>query len=719
MRGIVSALFAEIRRRKVFQTFVPYLGFVWLILQIISVITPMFNLSPLFNTLVAVILFAGMPIMLYLSWYFDFTLDGLLPIPDAESEEVSPFGLSRWAVLILITLGSGFLAYRYFSTVQIEFAKANDGIQQTFIANSIAVLPFKDASADQDQAFIAQGLAEEITSLLGRTNGLKVAASSSTSILADKGLDPVSIARRLQVDTVLTGSVRVTGDQLKIRVELINAFDAKVLWSESFARKFSDIFTVESEIARSTVNMLQDTYIETGSLTNSAATKSTDAYVIYLKGREEYRKQTTESMKEARKLFEQAIGLDPEYAQAYVALADTVALLADGSRNFGVLKPEIAKQLAGQNLAKALVRAPEYAEAYAVQGRVFDLGNEQDSALSAFNKAIELNPSLAIAHMWKYLLLRDIGRESEAFSTLKIALSLDPESRTLQFNLGTELSRRGDLHEAKNHFNNLVTEYPSSPLGYAGLADIDFQVGKLAMSMMNWHKASQLSPDNTTYKLRFIGILIMLKFDQAVEQLTDDPFYRPQLLINKNKLSELFEYMSFQIAANPDDPWIKFEAGWYQLLLGDKSQGISNMQDIYQTLGPNELYAMPYCSPAIELAWALQQLNKINESQLLLKECEIKLNQAIKSNIVEKNHTYLTARIAALTNKNEEAIKLLEELYQTGWREWWTEYDPLFSALADDQRFIKVAQDIRAALNEQRELAKPKLVELSLPTKSD
>jgi TolB-like protein/tetratricopeptide (TPR) repeat protein len=715
----VSTLFAEIRRRKVFQTFVPYLGFVWLILQIVSVVTPMFQLSPLFNTLVAVSLFAGMPVMLYLSWYFDFTMDGLVAIPESDSGEVSSFGFSRWAVLSIITLGSGLLAYRYFSTVQIEFAKANDGIQQTFIANSIAVLPFKDASADQDQAFLAQGLAEEITSLLGRSNGLKVAASSSTSILADKGLDPVSIARRLRVDTILTGSVRVTGDQLKIRVELVNASDTKVLWSETFARKFSDIFSVESEIARSTVNMLQDTYIETGSLTNSATTKSTDAYVIYLKGREQYRKQTTESMKEARKLFEQAIGLDPEYAQAYVALADTVALLADGSRNFGILKPEIAKQLAEQHLAKALVRVPEYAEAYAVQGRVFDLGNEQDSALSAFNKAIELNPSLAIAYMWKYLLLMDMGREGEAFSTLKIALSLDPESITIQFNLGTELSRRGDLHEAKNHFNNLVTEYPSSPLGYAGLADIDFQVGKLAMSMMNWHKASQLSPDNTTYKFRVIGILSMLKFDQEVEQLTDDPFYRPQLLINENKLSELFEYMSFQIAANPDDPWIKFEAGWYQLLLGDKSKGIAYMQETHQTLDPNELYAMPYCSPAIEIAWALKQLNKNEESQRLLKECDIKLNQAIKSNIIEKNLTYLAARIAALTNKNEEAIKLLEELYQSGWREWWTEYDPLFSALTDNQRFIKVAQDIRTALNEQRELAKPKLVELSLATKSN
>ena len=172
----MSKLLVEIRRRHVIQTFVPYLGFVWLVLQIVSVITPALNWHPLVNTFFAVALFAGIPVMLYLSWYFDFTMQGLVPIADSVTSEVKPFGILRWALLLSIATSSGFLGYQYFYEIKSEYAKHEDGLKQTIEADSIAVLPFKDASADQDQSFLAQGLAEEITSLLGRTDGLKVSA---------------------------------------------------------------------------------------------------------------------------------------------------------------------------------------------------------------------------------------------------------------------------------------------------------------------------------------------------------------------------------------------------------------------------------------------------------------------------------------------------------------------------------------------------------------
>lgn len=681
-------LFAEIRRRKVFQTFVPYLGFIWLILQIISVVTPMFNLSPLFNTLVAVSLFAGMPVMLYLSWYFDFTLEGLVAIPEAESEKVTSFGLSRWTVLTLITLGSGFLAFRYFSTVQIEFAKANDGIKQTFIANSIAVLPFKDASADQDQAFLALGLAEEITSLLGRTNGLKVAASSSTSILAANGLDPVTIAQRLDVLTILTGSVRVTGDQLRIRVELINAADAKVLWSETFARKFNDIFSVESEIARSTVNMLQDTYIETGSLTNSASTKSTDAYVIYLKGREQYRKQTTESMKVARKLFEQAIGLDPEYAQAYVALADTIAMLAKGTVGighdafFGVLDGEIASQLAEQNLEKALVRNPELAEAYAVRGLLLGvLSNDSDHAIAFLDKAISLNPSFAKAYMWKFLVFDKSEKYNEAWLILQQAYELDPVSIANQSNRGFYLSQQGHVQDAERQYKILISEFPESPLGYAGLANIEYNQGNLAKSIFNWRKASLISPENILFKTNYIGSLLELGLVKEAQKITSDPRYNQTFLLIEKNYEQLFKEMELMIAADPDNPWTRFEAGWYNMLVGDKVTAQKLITPLISEIPEVELYTMPFCSPAIEIAWALKLQNKLKESKSISRKCESKLINSLKDKVTDAFRDYLAARLAALANNDTLALQELNNAVDNGWRQWWTKFDPILTSI--------------------------------------
>lgn len=706
----MSTLFTEIRRRKVFQTFVPYLGLVWLILQIVSVVTPMLNLSPLFNTLVAVSLFAGMPVMLYLSWYFDFTLEGLVAIPDADSGEVSTFGWSRWLVLILITLGSGYLAYGYFSTMQIEYAKAKDGIKKTFIANSIAVLPFKDASSDQDQGFLAQGLAEEITSLLGRTAGLKVAASSSSSILADKGLDPVAIAKRLDVLTVLTGSIRVTGDQLKIRVELLNAADSKVLWSETFARKFSDIFSVESEIARSTVNRLQDTFIETGSLTNSASTKSTDAYVIYLKGREQYRLQTTESMKAARKLFEQAIGLDPEYAQAYVALADTIVMLAKGNEGighdafFGVLDGAIASQLAEQNLEKALVREPELAEAYAVRGLTLAyLNNQSDDALLFLDKAISLSPSLAKAYMWKFAVLDKLARYSEAWEALERAYKLDPVSIANQSNRGFYLSQQGLSQEAENQYKLLISEFPNSPLGYAGIASVEYNKANYSESILNWKQAHSISPENTSYEKSFIGLLLEVGLVNEARKLTSDPFYIPTFLLIEEKYAELIDEMNTRILANPDDPWVRFETAFYQMLIGDNSAAETLLIPLLTEFTDSELYTMPLCSPAIEIAWALIKQDNNKESQSILRECELQLDNARQENIKDAFADYLGARLAALNNNDKLALQELTKAFENGWRQWWTKYDPIIAPVLETDTGKDIIIKIDNHLEKERE----------------
>lgn len=555
----MSKLLSEIRRRQVLQTFVPYLGFLWLILQIVSVVTPMLNWPPLVSTFVAVLLFAGLPVFLFLSWHFNISLKGLEYIPEAGSDEAKSFGLINWSFLVLITISSGFLSFKYFSTIEIEYFKKQDGLQQTVKASSIAVLPFKDSSPDQDQAFLAQGLAEEITSLLGRTQDLSVAASSSTAILNDKGLDPVSIARRLNVDTILTGSVRKTGDKLTVRTELISAIDGKVIWTESFARKFIDIFAVETEIARSAVNLLQDTYLESGSLENTASTSSTDAYVIYLKGREQYRKQTTESMKQARKLFEQAIGLDPEYAQAYVALADTIVLLAEGPERFGVLKVEIAAILAKQNLEKAIVRQPDIAHAYAVLGYVARLNQQVDLALSNFNKAIELNPNLSIAYTWRYRLLSTLNRQNEALEDAKFAAKLDPVSLVTQYNLGFEFALRNRNDESKVIYESLIEFHPNSPLGYAGLADLAFGVGNYAKSLENWILASKTQQAIIHTKLGDIKIELYTERAPAtvanfIRYIEEDAFklgrfYRVVRLDNDNGSPKI---EVIQGGANPD-----------------------------------------------------------------------------------------------------------------------------------------------------------------------
>ncbi|MBU2278747.1 MAG: hypothetical protein KKB45_08090, partial [Gammaproteobacteria bacterium] len=318
MSGL-KVFLSELKRRKVINTVLPYVGVVWLLLQVVSVVVPLLTLPPLTGTFVAILLFALFPVVLYLSWFYDITSNGIVLTPADDSGTLTPLGWKNWTALVAILLVSGGIGSSYYQQVRANNLKAQDGTQSVLVADSIAVAGFKDQSPEQDQQYLTEGLTEEITSLLGKMPNLTVAASGSGLVLTKQGLDPVAIGRRLGVKTVLTGSVRRTGDQLKVRLELLETDKGHTLWTETLQRSLSDVFALETEIARSVVNLLQDSYLDQTAISNHANTQSVDAYVMYLKGREQYRLQTTEAIKEARKLFEQAITLDPEYAQAYVA----------------------------------------------------------------------------------------------------------------------------------------------------------------------------------------------------------------------------------------------------------------------------------------------------------------------------------------------------------------------------------------------------------------
>ncbi|WP_414631473.1 MULTISPECIES: hypothetical protein [unclassified Arsukibacterium] len=471
---VVMKFLSELRRRKVIQTLIPFLGVIWLLLQIIAVVTPLLNLSPFVATSLTIFLFACFPVVFYLAWYFDITPQGIKVTAVDYSENPKPLGLKWWLGLSVVMVGSLMLGLHYFDNARTDYVKRNEGLLTSLKASSIAVLPFRDQSPESDQQYLAAGVTEELTSLLGQVAGLQVASASAGFSLARQNLLPVDIARRLKVDTLLSGSIHKVGNQIRLRVELINAEDGMTLWSQSFSRQLSDIFAVETEIARAIANLLQQRYLAAGSLTSLNNTASSDAYMMYLRGREQYRLQTTESIKEARRLFEQALALDPEYAMAYAALADTIISLAEGSASFGVLKADIAATLAEQHLAKALVRAPGLAEAHAIRGfLLFYLQSNYDAALPALDKALSLNPNLAQAHLWRFAALEQLGRRQDAWQALQRAYRLNPVAITHQYNLAVKLAERGELSAAQEQYQQLIADFPESPVGYIGMAKLD------------------------------------------------------------------------------------------------------------------------------------------------------------------------------------------------------------------------------------------------------
>jgi TolB-like protein/Flp pilus assembly protein TadD len=675
------------------------------ILQVVEVFSGLIEINPLVGPGVLLFLTCGLPIAFYLAWHFDISMEGIKrthSLDEDEQPNLEAFGIRSWLGLGVVVLLSGFIGAQYFSSIKADQMAKEEGLSQIKQADSIAVLPFTDQSPEKDQAYLAVGLAEELTSLLGRSDGFRVAASRSSQILTDKGLSPVDIGKRLNVKTVLTGSVRATGSRLKIRVELLDTENGHTLWTENFLRELKDVFELESEIGRAVVNLLQDKYLEAGSFNSLGTTNSTDAYVMYLKGREAYRQQTTESMKTARKLFENAVALDPEYAKGYVGLADTLVLLAEGDTRFGVLKTDVAAVLAQQNIDKALVRQPNMAEAYAVKGYIAFLQNQYDSALADYDKAIQLNPSLAIAYMWKSLALNEIQRFDEAILAQQKAQELDPLFITSTYNLGMLLSWRGRHDEAEALFKQLHVDFPESTFPHQGLADIYFSQGDYFGAIREGRLAATLSPDNVELADRLIGPLLALGMTDIASEITNDPAWEVNILLGEQKYEELFKKMEFAVAANPEDYWIAFEAGWYHAMFGDRLNALKLLTENEKSLLEAEKLAMPWCSPAIEIAWAYRELGSHEKFFNLSTKCKTLMDEQLNSSIQYWELHYLNVRIQALNNDVTGAIASLRKAVEHGFREWWTKHDPLLANLHGNTEYQKLVQYIDDDLAKQK-----------------
>lgn len=707
---MISRLLDELKRRGVITVMAPYTVGAWLLLQVVSILQPALTLPDWVMSFSTVILIAGFPIAFYISWFFEFTPEGLRRTtldPEPSREHLSAY---HWAGLGVTSLAAFGVGYLVFANVSANLAKDAEGIKQLALEQSIAVLPFKDQSADQDQAFLAEGIAEELTSLLGRMQGLKVAASSSSFHLAAQDLDPVQIGRRLDVASLLTGSIRAQGDQVKVRVELINVSDGKVLWTENFSRKLLDIFAVEEEVTRSIVNLLQDRYIEKGGVNTQSRTASADAYVLNLKAEEAFRQRTTASVKEARKLFQEAVGLDPEYAAAHVGVAKSVLLLAKGDENVGDLDPGVAATLAEQSLEKALLRAPDLPMAYASLGRVHVLRGEDDDAIVSYDKALALNPNLAIADQWKAMVLWRMQRHEEAVEVLERAAVLDPTSVTILHNLGYWRSELNRTEDARSSFEALVELYPDLPHGYKGLGHLAWQKGALADSLKYWKKAVALSPEGSDLQYDYLGLLFTLQMEE-VEALATDPFYAANILLLKKDYEALFAKMDFDVAANPDDPWVAFEAGWYELIVGDREKGAQLLKRSDDLFGDMDRFEPYMCFPGIEFAYTYQFLGETEKASTYLNRCEAMLNAAQSQLYFVGSLDYLEARILSLRGQGEKGALALARAYDHGWREWWVSVDPLTETVRQTAKGAEVAAQIEASLAMERETARAYLAE--------
>jgi TolB-like protein/Tfp pilus assembly protein PilF len=439
---------------------------------------------------------------------------------------------------------------------------------------SIAVLPFDNLSHDPDNAYFAEGIQEEILTRLAKIADLKVISRTSTQHFKSSPDNLPQIAKQLGVANILEGSVQKVANQVRVNVQLINAESDAHLWAESFDRQLTDVFRIESEIAKTIADTLQAKL--TGSEKQAIAaqpTENSEAHEFYLKGRYFWNKRTANDLKTAISYFRQAIDKDPNYALAYAGLADSYALLSV----FGAGSPEESLPAAEAAAKKALELDDTLAEAHTSLALVllaYDL--DFDGSIREFRRAIELNPNYATAHHWFGIVLMRSGRFDDAIAECKRAVEFDPLSLIINNDLGNAYYYARRYDEAIGQLRKTLEMDPSFYFSYLTLGQALEMKGARDAAIAEYQKARALNDDPSV-----LGLLA------HAYAFSDDKIEAGKILDQLKQLSKQRYVTGYSFAI-------------VYLGLGDKEEALRWLQKSYQNRAGYDIVSIkvdPFLDP--------------------------------------------------------------------------------------------------------------------------
>lgn len=541
----MNNLIAELRRRNVFRVAGSYAVVGWVLAQASGVLENALGLPAWFDTLVVSLLLLAFPIALFLAWAFELTPEGIKPTQVAAEDEsittktgrkldyIILTGLLLVAALVLwqIMRNPSFEARPDGLTPQDEASSATNPKPHAEVrspdilggalkdvntnpASSIAVLPFEDFSAANDQEYFANGISEELLNVLARMDGLRVVSRTSAFAFKGKEVDISEIASALNVGYVLEGSIRKAGKTVRITAQLIDTQTDQHLWSETYDRPLDadNIFTIQDEIAAAIVDELKGR-LNIVAATAPKRTSSLPALEFYLRARELMRKRSPKSLRDAITNYSQAIALDPDYGLAYAGRADTYLLM----RDYTDMPEEEGLRLAKVNVEKALKLAPNSAEALTAAA-FLALGQQQDEkALALANKAITANPSYSDAYLRKAFAYFSLTEPQKELATLRKARSLDPLSGVILNNIAAAYSDLGDRDAAKRANRDNIRWNPNSIFGYTDLAFMLMQEGDYPAAHKLLRQALTINAqDGLSQKLQSDLYMRLGMFEQAL-----------------------------------------------------------------------------------------------------------------------------------------------------------------------------------------------------------
>ncbi len=718
-QSFLSAVLTELNRRKVLRTVGAYAVAVFVVLQLMDAAFEPLRLPDWLPTLVVIVLILGFPLVFILAWHFDITTEGVRKTQTAGLMTGTQNTL-LFSLMMLGMLGLGYGFYGYYSNV-FESAGPDETVlavtqQREFVApeNSIAVLPFTDFSEDGSQGYFTDGIAEEILNVLANVNGLHVAARTSSFAFRELDKDIREIGRLLNVRTILEGSIRKSGDRIRLTAQLINVEDGYHIWSNSYDRKLDDVFAIQDEVASAIATALVDSFAGLEQKPESR-TQDLAAFEAYRTGRLHWWRRSPDELQKAITLFATALEHDPAFAPAYAAMADSWLLLA----MYGNVTTMKATERAMPMIEKALEIDSGSAEGFAALGLARWQIGQLDAAESAFRQALKLNDDYIPAYLWLGGLLGQLGRLPEESQVLQQAMAIDPLNELLAINFAGNLSRRGNYEAGKDLLKGLIALRPDSATLLRIISSHAMGSGDLVAA---WRYASQsydLEPDSPvvieTLASAWEGVGVVEQAERllvdGLEVASDNYGLRKNyffLLLKQGRLEKaerlLYEHYGDSVDGLPGrfQQSYYFQKGMISLVAGDKDtarnlleQAIGDESD--QSWNGEQVFFMTLSS-------ALQRdAGNADLAEQRLTAAERAVRRARLNGMDDAGIYYTESSIHALRGESGAALDSLQIAYDRGFRGiWMLDMDLRLDSLRQEPQFVAIKQQIERDIAQAR-----------------
>ena len=704
-------LFEKLKRRNVFRVGIAYGVLAWVVIQVTDTVGPVLRLPEWTLAFVTWIGIIGFPFALFFAWAFELTPDGLKRSNEVDSArsiarltgrklDFAIIGLLAMAVVFLVVDNYVLTDRSGPGAVAADRAAGGAGSRQGYA--SIAVLPFVNMSNDAEQDYLSDGLAEELLNLLARIKGLKVAARTSSFAFRGAGQDIRKIGNALGVSTVLEGSVRKSGDRIRITAQLIDAGDGYHLWSDTFDRKLTDIFQIQDEISAAIVAALR-THLDAEATTVSSKT-SAEAYDLYLQGRHLLREQKKGNTRKALDLFRQANDVDPEFAPAWAARAAAVITLRE-TQYWGEIPAAEAFALAQANIDRALALDPLLAEAHVARSMLYWDRYRFEDALDSANEAIAINPNLASAHAERAASLKSLGQIREAQLALNTAADLDPLDEVILFrmlNLGTAFPDVAYLEALRQRVERRATDAGATKQGEllkrVSLAIYELTEPSPARVYQRYEEAGLPGRNVAFFQLKEWK-------EEYLESSRNPTLVRMDLAVaaGQQQLAQaLYDSMPPDVQSVPI---VLEELSILQVSRGECAAALETLDrahggrvPIYGQTEPD--HDRSNSTLALNRVYCLRRLGRDSEAEPIMEGLRHFIH-TLRGN-AERGYARVDAKLRLLEGDRQGALDTLEkgvELRDIGWTSL---ADPVLHSLSDEPRFIALEKNLDAFIDAER-----------------